>query len=285
MDKVDFNKLLKEYDDNIVINKIVGGNYKEQSSNSTKLHRHIFYQIVWIYKGDGTHIIEGNHFIFKKGSIFLLAPHYLHKISYNSNVEGFVISFCDSVLDSIQNKATLLFHNIDKCFIQIPNDEIELLNKELELLYHYVSKGLKNNSLSIIQNYLHIILIKINRWKFQNINTNDSNTNNNLKILEQFNSLVRKHFKSQKQIDFYCDTMAITSKKLNGIIKKTTGLTPSKYLEHYTLNESARMLRYSSLSVKEIALDLGYSDNSYFTKMFKKHFHHTPKEYQNLPLA
>nr|WP_252735665.1 helix-turn-helix domain-containing protein [Zobellia sp. B3R18] len=74
--------------------------------------------------------------------------------------------------------------------------------------------------------------------------------------------------------------MAISQKKLNLAIRNSTGLTPAKFLEIYILNEGARILRYSNLSIKEIVAELGYSDSSYFIKAFKKQFKKTPMEYR-----
>ena len=279
MIKIEFDKLLKKYDEKIVINKIIDGKYHTSNNYSTALHRHIFYQIVWIEEGSGNHIIEGNNYDYSNGTIFLLAPYYLHKITYNNNVQGYVVSFCDSLLDRFQNKSTLLFHNIDKSYTKVSANEISLLNDEFNLLNHY-SKTNTSTSPSIIQNYLHIILTKINA--FNNIkekSTVQSHTNNT-KLLEQFVQLVREHYTNEKQLSFYTSTLAISQKKLNLAIRNNTGLTPAKFLEIYILNEASRILRYSNLSIKEIVAELGYSDSSYFIKAFKKQFKKTPMEYR-----
>ncbi|MBP92645.1 AraC family transcriptional regulator [Maribacter litoralis] len=279
MIKKEFEKLLKKYDKKIVIDKIIDGRYQTLNNDGTSLHRHIFYQIVWIENGSGVHIIENKKYDYTSGTIFLLAPYYLHKITYNKDVQGYVVSFCDSLLDRFQNRSTLLFHNIDKAYIKVSANEISLLNDEFNLLNHY-SKTNTSTSPSIIQNYLHIILTKINA--FNNIkekSTVQSHTNNT-KLLEQFVQLVRVHYTNEKQLSFYTSTLAISQKKLNLAIRNITGLTPAKFLEIYILNEASRILRYSNLSIKEIVAELGYSDSSYFIKAFKKQFKKTPIEYR-----
>lgn len=279
MIKNEFEKLIKKYDKKIVIDKIVDGKYNTINNYSTILHRHVFYQIVWIAKGSGTHMIEGQNYVYSDGTIFLLAPYYLHKISYDKNVQGYVISFCDSLLDRFQNKSTLLFHNIEKAYIEVPNKEVELLNDEFKLLNHY---SITNTSISqsIVQDYLHIILTKINGFKSLKEKDSVQAQTNNTKILEQFVLLVRQHYTEEKQLHFYTSQLAISQKKLNQIVRNATGLTPAKFLETYILNEAARILRYSDLSVKQTVAELGYSDSSYFIKAFKKQFKKTPTEYR-----
>tara|TARA_R110002049_G_scaffold240425_1_gene414171 strand:- start:457262 stop:458122 length:861 start_codon:yes stop_codon:yes gene_type:complete len=275
--KKKFEKLLKKYDRKIVIDKIIDGKYQTLNNDGTLLHHHIFYQIVWIENGSGVHIIENKRYDYTGGTIFLLAPYYLHKITYNKDVQGYVVSFNDSLLDRFQNKSTLLFHHIHQAYIKVPSEEIKLLNDEFNLLNHYFNKN-KNSSVIILQNYLHILLTKIKEFKnFTEIEDLD----NDVKILEQFVHLVRTHYKEQKQMAFYIREMAISQKKLNRILKNNTGLTPAKFLETYILNEAARMLCYSDLSVKEIVGELSFSESSYFIKAFKKHFEKTPIAYRN----
>lgn len=278
MIKKEFEKLLKKYDEKIVIDKIIDGKYQTLNNNGTSLHRHIYYQIVWIENGSGNHIIENKKYDYTSGTIFLLAPYYLHKITYNVDVQGYVISFCDSLLDRFQNKSTLLFHNIDQAYIKIPNQEVLILKNEFNLLNHYYLNN-RNSSSTILQNYLHIILIKINEFKNFTEKVHLDSINNT-KLLEQFVKLVRTHYKEEKQMAFYIKEMAISQKKLNLILKINTGLTPAKFLETYILNEAARILRYSELSVKQIVGELGFSDSSYFIKAFKKQFEKTPMEYR-----
>lgn len=276
MIKKEFEKLLKKYDKKIVVDKIIDGRYQTLNNDGTSLHRHIFYQIVWIENGSGVHIIENRKYTFTSGTIFLLAPYYLHKITYNKDVQGYVVSFCDSFLDRFQNKSTLLFHNIDQAYIKIPSEEIKILNNEFNLLNHYFNKN-QNSTVTILQDYLHILLTKIKGFKnFTEIEDLDSD----VKILEQFVQLVRTQYKEQKQMAYYIRQLATSQKKLNQILKKNTGLTSAKFLETYILNEAARMLRYSDLSVKEIVGELGYSESSYFIKAFKKHFEKTPITYR-----
>ncbi|GAB3658988.1 hypothetical protein GCM10028791_32270 [Echinicola sediminis] len=280
VDRSGYDKLLKTYSERIAVDKIVNGQYVTSSPNSTALHRHTYYQIVWIRRGEGTHLIEGINHHFREGDVFLLAPHYLHKISYQPNVKGFVVSFSDTILDSFQNKSTLLFHDIDQCLVKVPEKEIKLLHTEFKLLYRYLGQTSSRTNLAIISNYLHIILSKIDAFKYPIRNKNKEADQLSFKLLEQYDALVRRHFKEEKQLSFYVEQLAVSQRKLSDVIKGITGLTPAKYLERYILNEAARMLQYSTFSVKEIGAELGYNDNSYFTKTFKKQFHLTPVEFR-----
>lgn len=273
------NKLIKTYDKKIIVDKISAGKYDTNSPHSTTLHRHNDFQIVWIAKGKGTHTVEQEKYLYNGGSIFLLAPHFMHQIEYNESVEGYVVSFSDTFLDNHQYKSTLLFYNSYQCFIKIEGEEQALLNEEFAALYHYFKEWNYAEQNVIMQNYLQIILSKIAAFKkLNNANTTSFSTQN---VLEKFIILVRDNFKQEKNLKFYQDSLAISQRKLNYVISETTGISPAKFIEQYTLNEAARLILFSNLSIKEIAATLGYMDNSYFTKAFKKHFDKTPNQYKN----
>jgi len=274
----EYTQLLAKYQEQIMVDRICDGQYDTNSPHSTTLHRHNYFQIVWIAKGMGEHLIEQQKYTYGNGSLFLLAPHFMHQINYNQNVNGYIISFSDTFLNADQYHSSLVFYDSQECFITVPTQEHEILNSEFAHMHHYFKNSQFTDHSIILQNYLHIILTKIASYKQQNHNSTTSATH--LKLLEQFVLLVRNQFKEQKKLQYYQDKLSISQRKLNDVIAKTTGISPAKFIEQYTLNEAARMIRFSSYSIKEIAGSLGYLDNSYFTKAFKKHFNKTPIQYR-----
>jgi AraC-like DNA-binding protein len=62
--------------------------------------------------------------------------------------------------------------------------------------------------------------------------------------------------------------------------KKVAGMTFVAYLNHARLANGSRLLRETDLTIAEIASDVGFSDQSYFDKRFKRAFGMTPKEFR-----
>ncbi|MDR1539819.1 MAG: response regulator [Clostridiales bacterium] len=63
--------------------------------------------------------------------------------------------------------------------------------------------------------------------------------------------------------------------------KRETGDTINNYLTEYRLSKAKQYLQETLLTVTEISIKVGYRDNSYFGKIFRKHFGMTPNEYRN----
>ncbi|TKG89582.1 AraC family transcriptional regulator [Puteibacter caeruleilacunae] len=272
------DKLLKGYDRNIIVDKICDGEYDTYSPHSTTLHRHNYFQIVWIAKGEGIHFVEQHKYQYHNGSLFLLAPHFMHQIEYNKEVQGYVVSFSDTCLDSHQFQLALQFYNSQQCFLTVPDSEQELLNTEFQHLHHYFSNSHYVDQSSLLQNYLHIILTKIKG--FSELHQKRVVSASHQELLGQFVMLVRDNYRQEKNLQFYLEKLAVSQRKLSDVVSLGTGISPAKFIEQYALNEAARLISFSTYSIKEIAAYVGYMDNSYFSRGFKKHFGKTPIQFK-----
>ncbi len=71
------------------------------------------------------------------------------------------------------------------------------------------------------------------------------------------------------QVEFYASRLFITSNYLNKIVRSSLGKSTKLYLVQLLMNEAKRMLKYTSLSVNEIAKEL-HLEPAYFVKWFRQ---------------
>ncbi|MFA8300309.1 MAG: helix-turn-helix domain-containing protein [Hyphomicrobiales bacterium] len=247
---------------------------------SENIHRHEHYQIIWVYKGCGTHTIEQTTYNYTDGSLFILSPHYVHQFKRDRDFSGYLISFADTFLNDPQYRSILFYNSPEHSCLDIPVEEREMLNSEFERLNHYYEKPDFYGKTRILQNYLYIILTRIEGYRRLLRQKNLLDSDQYFHTLEEFALLVHNHFFEEKNLSFYLDKLSVSRRKLNDIIKETTGFSPARFIEQYTMDEAVRMLRYTDYSVKEISGRLGYLDDSYFIKVFKKQFRKTPLAYR-----
>ncbi|HKE21103.1 MAG TPA: helix-turn-helix transcriptional regulator [Bryobacteraceae bacterium] len=74
--------------------------------------------------------------------------------------------------------------------------------------------------------------------------------------------------------------MRLSRGALQRLFKKEMGMPVSAYLADQRLQKAARLLRASSLSIKEIAFSVGYEHHSSFTRAFESRFSQSPKQYR-----
>lgn len=76
------------------------------------------------------------------------------------------------------------------------------------------------------------------------------------------------------------DSLKISSGTLNRHFRKATGLTPHQYHMHLRMSRAKELLEDQSVKIKQIALGLGFHDQYYFSRAFKKHVGCSPAEWR-----
>jgi AraC-like DNA-binding protein len=97
--------------------------------------------------------------------------------------------------------------------------------------------------------------------------------NNFLKILEY-------NYKRPLGVDFYADKLNMSARNLNLISQSVFGKSITDIIETRKLLEARRMLLDSDKTVAEIGYALGYNENSYFTRVFRKKTGITPSGFR-----
>lgn len=70
---------------------------------------------------------------------------------------------------------------------------------------------------------------------------------------------------------------------LNDVFKSYTGMTPFQYCLHVKINRAKEILAGGESSVKEIAWKVGFDDQYYFSRLFKKKTGYSPSQWTELP--
>lgn len=125
------------------------------------------------------------------------------------------------------------------------------------------------------------ILGIINRQRQQHEDLYPSKVSHLQFDFERFMSLVAQHHLQQRAVKFYATQMSLTPNYLTTIVKDYSGRTASQWIDQYVVLEAKTMLRFSGLSIQEIAYRLNFPNQSTFGKYFKKQTGLSPSNYIN----
>ncbi|NCD71664.1 helix-turn-helix domain-containing protein [Mucilaginibacter agri] len=236
-------------------------------------HRVDFFAIIWFGSDSDPHYIDFKPYPVKKNTVYLLARNQVHSIP-QSRPDARVIIFSKDFFDSIEED--------DLRFIFVPfNNEGITITPEMEKPMTYLFDLIKlenstNNNLHLLHIYTSAFLLQLHRLS-HNSKTLTAYHDERLRKLFQ---LIGTHYKTQKLVDFYADKIGLTSKRLNQIMKEKIGLSISQIIYNYTLIEAKREISHRTKSMKEIAIELGFKDQSYFSRFFKKQTGITPEHFR-----
>ena len=234
------------------------------------LHRHDFYVLVLFTQGTGLHKIDFDEFIITKGSFFLMQPGQIHLWELSSNIDGYIVFFSKEIYNlHFRDKKIeeYLFFQSSK-----NNPELQLKDTEMKQIQPYFDLMVIENEQDELHkkdkmlNLLDCILIEILR--IYNVDSNHLTSTYNHK-LKEFELLLEQFYKVEKSPSFYADKMAITLKHLNRISKNILNITITELITRRVILESKRIMVDQNKTIAQIADELGYSNYSYFSKLFK----------------
>jgi AraC-like DNA-binding protein len=241
-----------------------------------KPHRHTFYQIVYIWSGSGIHKIDFKEYLAKEHSLFFLGPGQVHHLKLSADTKGVLINFDESFFYTYLVKPDIIsnypFFNPSGKYSHIPIDK-----NSIDILDVFKRIRTQRKNTVLVRLYL-LELFEIIDKKLDSISK--SKDSNSQQLMAKFETLLEDNFDIEHSTMFYAEKMFITPNYLNALCKKTKGITSSSIIQGRILLEAKRLLVNSKLNIAEIAYLLGFDDNSYFTKFFKKKAGLSPKQFR-----
>ena len=99
-------------------------------------------------------------------------------------------------------------------------------------------------------------------------------------IFTQFLKLVEAHCKKERRVGWYAQQMCITPKYLSEMVKQASLRTPNDWIDNYVIRELSVQLKNSNKSIKAIAEELNFPNQSFLGKYFKEHVGMSPSDYR-----
>ncbi|MEY2953033.1 MAG: hypothetical protein RLZZ401_1120 [Pseudomonadota bacterium] len=99
--------------------------------------------------------------------------------------------------------------------------------------------------------------------------------------VERFRGLLDQWCRQRKPVQGYAQAMGVTAGQLTRLCSEVLGMSTLDAINARALHEARRELVYSSLSIKQVAAELGFDDEAYFGRFFKKQTGQRPKEFRD----
>lgn len=268
---------------------------RELKSNATSPHKHHFFELIYVIDGSGIHYINGNNYEFKKGDVFLLTPDDAHTIKVVANTRFCIIDFTKSFFSKSTGRqeekmdVSELFKRLEYVFHNHHSIEGNIIldadKKVFEVLIEQLVIEIKEDLFFraiITQNIVFLLLHLIARNIQMNISKNLIKQNPKSKIHELTAYIQQNVYdKELLKIESLADYFHKSPDHLSRYFKSETGSTIKDYITQYKLNLIQTRLRFSDLTISEIAHEMNFTDESHLNKIFKKQYGMTAKQYRN----
>ncbi|MGZ3882833.1 MAG: AraC family transcriptional regulator [Bacteroidia bacterium] len=245
-------------------------------------HKHDFFTTVLFTKGTGQHTIDFTTYDIKPGIVFTLSPGQTHSWTLSDDIDGFIFFHTK---DFFNVNYTLVRVEDYPFFYSFHNPPLVCLKnhllRQVETLFSDIYNEYQNDRLmkfQKIRSLVNLVYIELSRVYLPQKERKQQNQNylGKLRKLEQ---LLDENYKTIKSPAQYAKLMGISEKHLNRICKECLNKTTTDVITDRVMLETKRLLIISKYSVSEVAGQLGYYDNSYFSRLFKKRTGQTPAEF------
>lgn len=239
-----------------------------------KPHKHDFYLCVLFEKGSGIHTIDFTSYPIAPGSVFFLRPGQTHFWEFDSPPQGYIFfhtpQFYTSHFPNKKANDFEFYHSqLHPPHLMLNSQQLKAIAYYFHLLNteYYLQLGHKRQKLA---NLIDIIYIDLSRIYTAHIPLKKLRSPIYLNTLEIFETAIDNHYKKEKTVQFYADTLNISTKHLNRIVKVTINKTAIQLIQERVILEAKRLLSYNKMRLSEIAIELGYEDYAYFSRRFKQ---------------
>ncbi len=206
---------------------------------------------------------------------------FSHAQEEDESAHGFICGFSNDFLIGLVGNSELLkrfeFLSVWGNPVLRPEEKIaEFLNQSFQrILYEYSQNGLENKL--IIKSHLIAALCDLNAI-YQPLSNSKNHTA--IELANKFKELLHRNLRSKHKVSEYASMLCVSPNHLNKSVKLITGKTPSEWISERLVIEAKILLYQSGQSIGEIATEIGINDQSYFSRLFKKHEGISPLAYR-----
>jgi len=247
---------------------------------------HNYYEILYVLDGSRKIVFEnGKEYTLNQSSIALVQPGVMYKTLSDSPRKQSKIVIIASQLfveELCKTFSREMFSCFDYGIINMDAETQETVCRNLNLL------RAKYNSENSFSDNHKMLFANIAYTLSQYMKKDDKEKNDirkNVDVVYEVKKYISVNFSQKLSLSGLAKMFSVSEGHLSRTFKKKTGKTVSQYIMETRLTSARRLLESSSMSVRNIAENVGFSSLNHFDKMFKKDHGFTPSEYMKEHIA
>jgi AraC family transcriptional activator of pobA len=260
----------------------------ENNGHFDHVQRNNYYSLIFVKEGEGNVKADFATYELKRNTVFAFSPYQPFMFVPKGAIKGSVIQFHPDFfcIHRHQDEVAcngVLFNNIyNPPFLNINDSQVQ----QFDLIAGQLKEEASNAALAqyeLLVSQLKILLIHLSRIKVgQQPNTSvDIIDSRQPFILQNLKDAIESNFKTKHSAGAYADLLHISTKALGKITKTHFNKTLTGLISERIIIEAKRELYLTSKTVKEIAYELGYDDEFYFSRFFKVNADVSPQLYRD----
>lgn len=229
-----------------------------------------------------------HEFRLKKDSMFIFTPKNILQVNSQQYFEADVIAispdFMRRINIDIKNMMPLFLKFVENPTLALTPEESRSMRGMIAQIERETRGPETHFSFDIVSGLIAATIYKVGDIMYHYLAEHPEGQNNSHNRAEeyfkQFTHLLGEHFREERSVGFYARQLCITPKYLTTLIKRISGQSVSEWIDNYVILEAKTLLKYSTMSIQEIAYYLNFPNQSFFGSYFKRNTGMSPSQYK-----
>ncbi len=249
------------------------------------MHEQNYYELVYIRTGRGKHVINKFELDYERGDIFLVSPADKHYFNIQEKTHFLFILFTDSYF--LQNRRQ---QKLYAWIMELMNDrglrENKLvLNEQYNLLYFHIMEAVRLYSVTIVKQtaqWLFDQLVAIFGLYKEIAEIQRASPADNPRLDNSISAYIHQHIFTPEylQVKAIAQKFNIAPTYFGIYFKKKFGSSLRDYINLYRIELIEHRLKSTGYTLKQIAEELGFVDESHLSHFYKRTKGYSPKTYR-----
>lgn len=219
-------------------------------------------------------------------SIISLPENVIQLMHISADFSGYVVvvsmDFLRSMQIDLKNVLPLYMRIKSHPCVQFSAGAVAEIGRFYHLLQECVDDIAGKRRTEIVQGLASALIYKIcDKLDELSLPAEEGAGNRREALFMQFIELLTEHHRRERSVGFYASRLHITPKYMSSLIKQVSGRSAAQWIDEYVILEAKSLLKYSDLSIQQIAYRLHFSTQSFFGKYFKQHTGISPGQYKS----
>jgi AraC family transcriptional activator of pobA len=162
----------------------------------------------------------------------------------------------------------------------VPAGDVPRLEGVIAALAAETRRPPDSRTIDLQRHMLAALLLWIERWYEAGRSERYDSDDPDLQLYRRFGEVLERDFARRHDASYYAAQLGVPQAVLSRALTQLLGRGTKELITDRRMLEAARLLRFTNLTVGEVAFRAGYHDQLYFSRAFKRHYGEPPMAYR-----
>lgn len=235
-------------------------------------------------KGEVMYQLDTQKQIIKAGDILIVSDrHVVDSYQRSPDMEGLCmmlsVNFYCEIIQNVSDVSALFLFSRQHPVMRLEQREIDTFKEYFQVIKQKIGDKGNHFRKDLVKTLLLAMFYDLSNIIYR-MKQDDKPLTRAEIIFTKFIKLVEKNFREERRVSWYAQQICITPKYLSETVKNVSHRTPNEWIDNYIILELRVLLKNSTKTIKEIAEELKFPNQSFLGKFFKEHVGMSPSQYR-----